>query len=50
MADLDNKPEATQGSMDVTPQKRAFAGLMSGITWVTIGSLVVLVFLALTNL
>lgn len=49
MADLDNKPGATQGTMDVSEQKKTFAGFIRGATWVTGLSLAVLIFLALTN-
>ncbi|WP_410218325.1 aa3-type cytochrome c oxidase subunit IV [Paracoccus sp. (in: a-proteobacteria)] len=49
MADYDNKPEATQGTMDLTAHKKTFAGFIRIGTWVVILSLVVLVFLALTN-
>ncbi|WP_411838356.1 aa3-type cytochrome c oxidase subunit IV [Paracoccus sp. ME4] len=49
MADYDNKPEATQGTMDVSQHKQTFAGFIRASTWVIGLSLAVLVFMALTN-
>ena len=73
MADYDNKPEATQGTMDLIEvlsylirpislsvrlfvnmtaghiMLKTFAGFIRGSTWVIVGSLAVLVFMALTN-
>ena len=49
MADFDNKPGTTQGTMDLTEHKKTFAGFIKGATWVTILSLAVLIFLALAN-
>lgn len=49
MADLDNKPGATQGTMDLTGHKKTFAGFIRAAVWVTGLSLAVLVFLALAN-
>jgi hypothetical protein len=49
MADLDNKPGATQGTMDVSHQKKTFAGFLRWAMWVTGLSLGVLIFLALAN-
>ncbi len=49
MADYDNKPEATQGTMDLSDHKKTFAGFIRGSTWVVVGSLAILVFMALTN-
>ncbi|MBM3605218.1 MAG: aa3-type cytochrome c oxidase subunit IV [Alphaproteobacteria bacterium] len=49
MADLDNKPGATQGTMDLTEHKKTFGGFIRFSTWVVVLSLIVLVFLALSN-
>ncbi|WP_336390891.1 aa3-type cytochrome c oxidase subunit IV [Paracoccus aestuarii] len=49
MADYDNKPEATQGSMDLTEHKKTFAGFIRGSIWITGLSIGVLIFLALVN-
>lgn len=49
MADLDNKPGATQGSMDLTEHKKTFSGFIKAATWVIGLSLALLVFLALAN-
>lgn len=49
MADLDNKPGATQGTMDLTDHKKTFSGFIRAAMWVTGLSLAVLVFLALAN-
>lgn len=49
MADFDNKPEATQGTMDVSEQKKTFSGFIRASVWVTGLSLAVLVFMALVN-
>lgn len=49
MADLDNKPGATQGTMDVSHQKKTFGGFVRTVMWVIILSLAVLLFLALAN-
>mgnify|MGYP002629874388 CR=1 FL=1 len=49
MADFDNKPGATQGTMDLTDHKKTFAGFMRATVWVIGLSLAALVFLALTN-
>lgn len=37
------------GSMDITQQQQTFAGFIRLATWVVIISIVVLIFLALTN-
>lgn len=49
MADLDNKPGATQGTMDLTEHKKTFSGFIRAATWVIGLSLAVLVFMALAN-
>ncbi|MFN4061705.1 aa3-type cytochrome c oxidase subunit IV [Paracoccus hibiscisoli] len=49
MADYDNKPEATQGSMDLSEHKKTFSGFIRASVWITGLSLGVLVFLALVN-
>lgn len=49
MADFDNKPGATQGTMDVSGHKKTFAGFIRAAMWVTGLSLAVLIFLALAN-
>jgi len=49
MADYDNKPEATQGTMDLTNHKKTFAGFLRFSTWVVVLAAAVLVFMALTN-
>ncbi len=49
MADYDNKPEATQGSMDLSEHKRTFAGFVRLSTWVIGLSVAVLIFMALVN-
>lgn len=49
MAEFDNKPEATQGTMDLTDHNKTFAGFIRGTVWVIVGSLAILVFAALTN-
>jgi len=49
MADYDNKPEATQGTMDVSEQKRTFAGFIQATIWVVGLSCLALIFLALAN-
>lgn len=49
MADFDNKPGTTQGTMDLTEHKKTFAGFIKWAMWVTILSLALLIFLALAN-
>lgn len=41
--------EHKQGSMDITEQKRTFVGFIKLSTWVTVLSILVLIFLALAN-
>ena len=41
--------EHKHGSMDITQQKQTFAGFIRFSTWVAIISIVVLIFMALTN-
>ncbi|TJZ92678.1 aa3-type cytochrome c oxidase subunit IV [Paracoccus gahaiensis] len=49
MADYDNKPEATQGSMDLTDHKKTFSGFMRATVWVCGLTVAILLFLALAN-
>ena len=49
MADYDNKPEATQGSMDLTDHKKTFSGFMRATLWVCSLTVAILLFLALAN-
>lgn len=49
MADYDNKPEATPGTMDLTEHKKTFSGFIRASVWVLGLSVAVLVFMALTN-
>jgi len=35
MADYDNKPEATQGSMDLSDHKKTFSGFIRASVWIT---------------
>lgn len=49
MADLDNQPGATPGTMDLTEHKKTFAGFIKWAIWVTGLSIAVLIFLALVN-
>ena len=49
MADYDNKPEATQGSMDLTAHKKTFSGFMRATVWVVGLTVAILLFLALAN-
>ncbi|MFC0199832.1 aa3-type cytochrome c oxidase subunit IV [Paracoccus rhizosphaerae] len=49
MANQHEKTEATPGTMDLTEHRKTFAGFLRMTQWVIILSLVVLIFLALTN-
>lgn len=49
MADFDNKPGATPGTMDVSGHKKTFSGFIRAAAWTTGLSLAVLIFLALAN-
>lgn len=49
MADYDNKPEATQGTMDLTEHKKTFSGFIRASVWVLGLSAAALIFMALTN-
>ena len=41
--------EHVHGTMDITAQKKAYAGFQKGVTWGIIATVVVLVVLALVN-
>lgn len=41
--------EHQHGTMDITAQKKAYAGFQKGVTWGIILSVATLVFLALVN-
>lgn len=41
--------EHKHGTMDITEQQKTFGGFIKAVTWVSIISIVVLIFMALTN-
>ena len=41
--------EHVQGTMDITAQKKAYAGFQKGVTWGIIVSICALIILALVN-